>query len=293
MALKKLIFRVLKNFKFLPVPTLLKIRHRYYTGKKLNLESPVEFNEKIQWLKLNYQNPLLTKLACKYRVREYVTEKIGESYLNELYGVYDNVENVNFDLLPNSFVLKGVHGSSLNLIVENKKELNIHDVKNKLNKWLSHNQYEKVGYEWAYKNIQPRIVCEKFLSEKGKDVLNDYKFFCFSGEPKFVQIDIDRATEDYRCYYDLNWNKLEFTTVVNKFYEEEVTKPQNFDIMIQLAKKLADSLPFARVDFYNIDGKVIFGEVTFYPADGKKNFIPEKYNKIIGDYINLPEPIKE
>ena len=175
MALKKLIFRVLKNFKFLPVPTLLKIRHHYYTGKKLNLKSPVEFNEKIQWLKLNYQNPLLTKLACKYTVREYVTEKIGASYLNELYGVYDNVETINFDLLPNSFVLKGVHGSSLNLIVENKKELNIPDVKNKLNKWLSHNQYEKVGYEWAYKNIKPRIICEKFLSEKGKDVLNDYK----------------------------------------------------------------------------------------------------------------------
>lgn len=155
------------------------------------------------------------------------------------------------------------------------------------------NQYYRGGMEWAYKNVKPRIIVEKYLEEIGKPMVNDYKFFCFNGHPKFVQVDMARGIEDLRCYYDLKWKKLPFTTEQNKFYEGELTEPKNFQTMVALAKKLAGNFPFVRVDFYNIDGKIIFGEMTFYPTDARKRFIPEEYNVIIGDYIELPKIPKE
>ncbi|WP_117884395.1 ATP-grasp fold amidoligase family protein [Aureibaculum luteum] len=285
----KIIYRVLKNFKFLPKPTVLKLRYKYYTGKTLRLNKPVEFNEKLQWLKMYYHVPLLTQLACKYESRTYVKEKIGAQYLNELYGVYDAPDKVEFDKFPKQFVLKGVHGSSLNIIVKDKSTLDVADVKLKMQKWMQHCQYKRVGYEWAYKNIKPRIICEKYLEEPGKDAISDYKFFCFNGVPKFIQIDIDRSAEHMRCYYDMDWNKLPFKSIDMAFLEENVVKPSNFEEMKKLSITLADKLPFVRVDFYAIDGVTYFGELTFYPKDCKKEFTPEKYNKIIGDYLELPK----
>ena len=161
----------------MPKKTILKIRYKYYCGEKLNLKYPRKFNEKIQWLKLYYHVPLLTKLADKYAVRDYVSKKIGKKYLNELYDVCDSVEDLNFDKYPNQFVLKGVHGSSLNIIVADKNKLDIVKTKKTMEKWFKHCQYKKVGYEWAYKNIQPKIIVEKFLKEEGREVLLDYKFF--------------------------------------------------------------------------------------------------------------------
>ena len=289
MDFKKKILRILKNFKFLPNKRLLKIRYRYYTDEKLNLENPKKFNEKITWLKLHFHVPLLTQLADKFTIREYVSEKIGDVYLNELYDVYYSVDAIDFDKLPNQFVLKGVHGSSLNLIVKDKNKLDLDAAKSEMRGWMKHCQYKKVGLEWAYKNIEPKIIAEKYLEEEGREVLLDYKFFCFNGKPKFVQIDLERGIKDYRCFYDLDWKKLPFSTVKNPFFEGEVDKPSNFNEMIKLADSLAEDLPFSRIDFYAIKGKTIFGEITFYPADGKKNFVPNEYNKIIGDYIRLPE----
>lgn len=293
MTIRKFTLRILKNFKILSNKNLLKIRHEYYCGDKLNLSNPITFNEKICWLKLYFHVPLLTQLADKYLVRSYVSEKIGDQYLNELYKVYYKVEDINFDELPNQFVLKGVHGSSLNIIVKDKAKLNILEAKNTMNKWMKHCQYKRVGCEWAYKNIEPKIIAEKYLEEVNKEVLLDYKFFCFNGEPKFVQIDMERGIVDYRCYYDLDWKKLEFSTVKNVFYKGNVVKPLNFEEMVNLAKVLSNNLPFARVDFYSIEGKTIFGEITFYPADGKKNFVPNEYNKIIGSYLELPKMVEE
>lgn len=288
-TLNKYILRILKNFKFLPVKTLLKIRHKYYCNEKLNLDHPESFNAKIQWMKLYYHVPILTKLVDKYEVRDYVKETIGEKYLNELYDVFNDVEKFNFDKYPNQFVIKGVHGSSLNIIVTDKSKLDIAATKKTMQKWLKHCQYEKVGYEWAYKNVVPKIIIEKYLEEPGRVVLLDYKFFCFNGKVKFVQIDLERGIQNFRCYYDLNWKKLPFSTVKNVFYDGEVEKPINFEEMINLADQLAADLPFVRVDFYAIEGKSIFGEMTFYPTDGKKNYVPLKYNNIIGEYIALPK----
>jgi len=286
--MRKKILRLLKNIKFLPKKTILSIRHEYYTGKKLNLNKPKEFNEKIQWLKLYYHNPLLSKLACKFEVRSYVKDKIGEQYLNEMYGIYDRFSEIDFNTLPNQFVLKGVHGSSLNLIVKDKSQLNLLEVEKIIGKWLKHDQYKKVGFEWAYKNIKPRIICEKFLEEPGKEVLDDYKFFCFNGEPMFLQVVIGRSINNFKCCYDMEWNKLPFYKVSGEFYEKELKKPKNFDKMVTLARDLAQDLPFSRIDFYSVMGKIVFGEVTFYPSDGKSDFVPNKYNTIIGDYIKLP-----
>lgn len=286
--LQKLKLSLLKKIKTLPLDTYAKIHYEYYNGKKLNLENPVEFNEKIQWMKVYFHPPILNKLVDKYAVREYVEEKVGAQYLNDLISVYDKASDVDFNDLPNQFVIKGAHGCHYNLIVRDKNSLNKRKAQQLMRKWMRRNYYYKAGLEWAYKDVTPKLVAEKFLEEKGKTVLNDYKIFCFNGTPKFIQVDLERSLNDFRCYYDTEWNKLPFYTQNNPFYEGEVEKPENLEEMIVVAKKLADNFPFVRVDLYSINGKTIFGEMTFYPADARKEFIPEKYNKIIGDYMMLP-----
>ena len=237
-----------------------------------------------------YKDPRLTQLVDKYAVRAYVKEKVGEKYLNELLGVYDRVGEVDFSKLPDRFVIKGVHGCHFNLIVSDRSQLVPWKARLKLRKWMSKNQYYRGGLEWAYKNVPHRLMAEAYLEEMGKKIINDYKFFCFDGQPRFLQIDLDRGEMDYRCYYDLNWTKLPFTTERNTFYEGELPRPENFEEMVSVATRLAADFPFVRVDLYNIDGRVLFGEMTFYPADGRKEFIPQEYNRIIGDYLTLPEP---
>jgi len=292
-SFKIFLYRIIKNFKFLPKRTFLKVRYQYYTGKKLNLENPVEFNEKIQWLKLYYHVPLLTQLADKYAVREYVTKKIGKQYLNELLGVYDDVSAVNFDKLPSQFVLKGTHGSSTNLIVKDKSQLNVAKAKKELKRWMRHDQYRKVGYEWAYKNIKPQIICEAYLEGNKGEGLIDYKFHCFNGIPKFVYFSVDRDTYKSYYFYDMNLKKAAFSKKLKGSVEEKFDLPKNIEKMSKLAKILADVLPYVRVDFYSIKGEIIFGEMTFYPSDGRIDFYPDFYNKIIGDYLTLPEIPKD
>lgn len=289
MKLKRFIFRIIKNFKFLPKKTFLKVRYQYYTGKELNLKNPVEFNEKIQWLKLYYHVPLLTQLADKYAVRKYVAEKIGEPYLNELYGVYENVDDINFDKFPDKFVLKGTHGSSTNILVKNKSKLNLGKAKKELIRWMKHDQYKKVGFEWAYKNIKPRIICEAYLEEEKGIGLVDYKFYCFNGIPKFIYFSVDKDTHKSYYFYDMNLKKAAFSKKLKASVEEKFDLPKNIDKMTNLATILADKLPYVRVDFYSIKEEIIFGEMTFYPSDGRLDFYPDKYNKIIGDYLQLPE----
>ncbi len=287
--MKKIFYGLLKKMKFLPQKFYVKIYYEYYTGKKLNLDQPVEFNQKIQWMKVFYRPPILNKLVDKYAVRSYVKEKAGEQYLNELIDVYDRVSEVNFEDLPEQFVIKGVHGCHFNLIVKDKQQMNLLRSRYLLTKWLNKNQYYRGGLEWAYKDVKPRLIAEKYLEEFGKEIINDYKFFCFDGNPKFVQVDLERGIHDYRCFYDMKWQKLPFTMQRNPMFEGEVSRPENFETMIDIVSKLAGNFPFVRVDLYNIHGRIIFGEMTFYPSDGRNEFKPEEYNRIIGDYIRLPE----
>ncbi|MCO5724023.1 ATP-grasp fold amidoligase family protein [Robiginitalea marina] len=289
--MKRLLLGLLKKLKFLPPPFYVKVYYEYYTGKKLDLDAPREFNEKIQWLKVYYRNPILTQLVDKYAVRDYVKEKVGDKYLNELLGVYNRAKDVDFDALPDRFVIKGVHGYHFNLIVPDKSALNPWKARWLMRKWMSKNQYYRGGLEWAYKNVPPRLVAEAFLEEPGQESINDYKFFCFGGIPNFVQIDHDRTATHSRCFYDMDWNRMPFLTKGHRLYEKELKKPRNFDEMIGVVTKLAEGFPFVRVDLYNIDGRILFGEMTFYPADGRREFVPEEYNTIIGDYLKLPAPV--
>nr|WP_286943505.1 ATP-grasp fold amidoligase family protein [Allomuricauda sp.] len=291
--LRKIGLGLLKKMKFLPPETYVKIYYEYYTGKKLDLANPVEFNEKIQWLKVYYRPPILTKLVDKYEVRKYVEKKIGIGYLNELYQVTDHHNGIDFDKLPSRFVVKGVHGYNFNLIVKDKNRLNKAKARFYFRKWLSKNQYYRGGLEWAYKNVPPKLIVERYLEEPGKKVLDDYKFYCFNGIPKFVQVDIDRGYDHKIVFYDFDWNKLPFSKGTKSRYEGNVKKPEKLSKMVELATILAANFPYVRVDFYYVKQQIYFGEMTFYPGDGRQEFRPDKYNKIVGDYLKLPRVPKE
>ena len=288
--IRRFFLRHLRKMRFLPPKLYVKIHYEYFSGKKLDLNNPQDFNAKIAWYKVFYRPEILTQLADKYAVRDYVKDKIGNKYLNELYAVYNNAEDIDFNSLPNKFVIKANHTNGHNLIVSDKLNLDKKKSIKLLNKWLGKNQYYRRGQEWAYKNIKPKLVIEKFLKEKNKSALTDYKFYCFDGVAKFIDVHIDREDDHKQGCFDLNFNLLPFGKSKSyKSISSSIEKPANLDEMVQLSQTLATNLPFVRVDFYSINGNTIFGEMTFYPSDGRKDFYPNEYNTIIGDYFKLPK----
>lgn len=283
----KLILGLLKKLKFLPQKTYVRIYYRYYTKKKLSLDNPQELNEKIQWLKVYYRPKILNQLVDKYAVRQYVIDTIGKGYLNRCYSVYDKVSEVDFDSLPDQFVLKGVHGSGFNMIVKDKSKLNKTAARLKMKKWLFHNFYYKAGLEWAYKDVKPRIIAEEYLEEIDRGDLHDYKFFCFDGIPKFIHIDVDRFGNHQRLFYDTQWNKLPYKHYLPN--DANLEKPDTLEHMLKVSEKLSKNFPMVRVDLYSTKGKILFGEMTFYPGNGILEFYPDDFNKIAGDYLTLPK----
>lgn len=261
------------------------------TGIPLDLDSPKRFNEKIQWLKLYDSTPLKAKLADKLAVREFVSKTIGNQYLIPLLGGVKRFDDLNFGQLPNQFVLKTNHASSTNIIVKDKSKFNALEAKLKFSRWLSTNYAFKMGLELHYGMISPMIVCEKYMG----DNLSDYKFFCFGGNPEFIWVDVDRYQGHKRNVYDIDWKELPFT--IDKFERVDIERPQNLELMIELARKLSANFAFVRVDFYEIDGKVYFGEMTFTSSSGRDPFNPDEYDFIYGEKIVLPKkspiPIKE
>ena len=265
--------------------TYLRLRFRFKFGWDINLQNPITFNEKIQWMKLYDRNPLMTQYADKYEVRKVVESKVGPHILNELYGVFKSTDEIDFDLFPESFVLKATHGCEWNIIVKNKSKLDTKKAKKKMNQWISTNYYIK-RREWAYKNIPPRIICEKYLENKNGSLL-DYKFFCFNGTPHLIQVDVDRHTEHKRVFYNTQWRRADFS-LKYPTYEEEVEPPNSLKDMLEIARVLSSAFTFARVDMYDVNGRVVFGEVTFYPKAGFGKFSPDYLDTKLGYLLQLP-----
>jgi len=262
--------------------------YRRATGKILDLDHPRTFNEKIQWLKLYDSTPIKTRLADKYLVREWVAEKIGEKYLIPLLGVYDSFDQIDFDSLPDRFVIKCNHGCTYNIIVKNKNFFDIDDAKQKINAWIQENFAFKNGCEMHYKNINP-IIIESFLENKDED-LYDYKFWCFEGKVKYIQFLSERNTNGLKmAFYDANWNKQKFVYSY-PLDSKTIERPDNLDEMISLAEKLSKDFSHVRVDLYRLDdGTIYFGEMTFTSASGICRWNDKKIDRQLGDWIKLPE----
>lgn len=280
---------LLNFFDFIPDEIMIPLQYRISTGEKLNLNHPKSYTEKLQWYKLNYRDPLMTQCADKYRVREYVKSKGLEDILVPLYGVYDEVSQIDFESLPNQFVIKTTNGSHTNIICKSKKELNIKKTKETLSGWLNKKR-GKLGREWAYYNIEPKIIIEKYLEqEKTKNEfegIDDYKFLCFNGKPHYIILDVDRYKNHKRNYYDTMWNKQNIKTEVENI-NVDVSPPQNLEEMLKIAKVLSYEFPHVRVDLYNIDGKIYFGELTFYNVSGYRNYEPDEFDYILGRKFKL------
>lgn len=284
-----LVWILLNSSKYIRSDKLyLKLYFRLFMGESLDLENPVTFNQKIQWLKLHNTNPEYTKMVDKYAVREIIKKEIGEKYLIPLLGVWDRFEEIDFTSLPDQFVLKPTNDSGSVIICKDKTTFNIDKARKKINKALKRN-YFYGGREHPYKNVKPRIICEKYMVDESGTELKDYKFFCFSGEPKILFVASNRSIDVRFDFYDMELNRLNFTTGKHSFSKNSIKKIESFDEMVRIAKKLSGNIPHVRVDLYNINGKVFFGEFTFHHNGGVVPFHPKEWDKTLGDLIKLPD----
>lgn len=266
-------------------------------GEVLDYDNPQSFNQKLNWLKFYWRDPLITRCSAKDTVREYVLEVLGsgaKKYLTNLVGeeVYFRVDDINFEALPDKFVLKANNGSGTNIVCPNKSKLDIQQAKHKLSEWMAPaNNYFYHKYEWGYKNIKPAIVCEEFLGNYGE--VRDYKLFCFNGEPKFVYV--SNEFDDHKKHIDMDYLTLEWkpTGYIRKSYKPPKTpfpRPDSLDVMVDLSKKLARPFPFVRVDFFEVEGVPKVVEMTFYPSGGTGAFENIEHDYEIGDMLRLPKP---
>lgn len=272
---------------WVPSKIYIKIQYRNYTGKRLDLRNPQTFNEKLQWLKLYDRNPLYTNLVDKYKVREFISQTIGEEYLIPLLGVWDKFDEIDFGELPNKFVLKPNHTSGDVFICKDKTKVNFDELRTKVNAWLEREYYWE-HREWPYKNIKPRIFAEKYMVDESGVELKDYKFFCFNGEPKALYVATDRGIDTRFNFYDMQFNQLPFMQHY-KNSTKKINKPQGFDEMVILATTLSTGIPHVRVDFYDVNGKIYFGELTFYHLSGLEKFEPDEWDYKLGSWLELPD----
>jgi hypothetical protein len=274
----------------------LKLMYYFQTGKKLNLKHPKTFNEKLQWLKLYDRRPEYTTMVDKYAVKDYVANIIGQEYIIPTLGVWDRPEDILWDELPRQFVLKTTHGGGSKgvVICHDKAMFDKEEAIRYIQAAMTHDLYKNFR-EWPYKGIKHRVIAEKYLSEDGEDVgygaknreIKDYKFFCFNGKPLYCGVYSNRWSKMAADYFDMEWTHLPFTRKKIPFSVIVPTKPQNFEIMCLLASKLATGYPHLRVDFYEVNSRVFFGELTFFTASGFGEFDPVDWDEIWGAHINL------
>lgn len=267
----------------------LKLLYRVKMGKKLNLDNPQTFNEKLQWLKLYDRNPDYIRMVDKYEAKKYVADIIGKEYIIPTLGVWNNFDEIDFDMLPNQFVLKCTHDSGGIVICKDKKNFDKNIARNVIQHSLCRNYYLNTR-EWPYKNVKPRIIAEKYMEDVDTEDLKDYKFFAFNGIPQSLFIATERQSKQEETkfdFYDMQFNHLDFINGhPNATYSLE--KPKCFEEMKKLAAQLSEGIPQVRVDFYEVNGKVFFGELTLFHWSGLVPFIPEKWDDIFGSWIQLP-----
>ena len=274
--------------KYISDKTYLKLLYETRIGKKLNLKNPITFDEKLQWLKLYDRKDEYTVWADKYEVRNYVAERLGEQYLIPLLGVWNSADELKLDDLPEQFVLKCTHDSASVCICTNKKNFDWNAAMDKLQKSLNQNYYWH-SREWPYKNITPRIIAEAYMTDESGTELKDYKIYTFGGEPYLIQVDFDRFHNHRRNLYTTEWEYIDETIEYSKDPNVKIAKPEHLEEMLECSRKLAVGTISLRTDFYSINGKIYFGEITFYQEAGFAHFEHEEFAKKLGDQIKLPK----
>ena len=288
LAAKEAVWHELLNW--LPDKPYLKLLYWAFMEKKLDLSNPTTYNEKIQWLKLYDRKPEYTRLVDKYEVKGYVADKIGSEHIIPTYGVWDRPESIDYDSLPERFVLKSTHDSGGIMIVDKREGLDKEKINSFFNKRLRQSTYKKQR-EWPYKDVKPRVIAEQYMEDAATQELRDYKFFCFNGEVKAMFIATDRLSKDKPTafdFFDTDFNWLDVRHG-HPNAEHKPAKPENFDLMIRLSEILSKDLIHVRVDLYEINGKVYFGEITFYHHGGIVPFDPEEWDRKFGEWLVLPK----
>ena len=286
MTIKQFIIKVIiKTSRLWPAELYLKCIFKLNGGYILNLKQPQTFNEKMNWCKLHDHNPLYTKLADKYEVKAHVAKLIGEQYVVPNYGVWNRFSDIEFDKLPNKFVIKTTHDSSGTFICKDKDKTDWEKAKRRFDALLKRNSYYNL-LEWPYKNIHPRIIADEYLDDGSGHELTDYKFWCFNGEPKIMYI-TNKGNIIKENFYSMDFQPLD----INHGFERaqpEYEKPKEFELMKELAAKLSEGIPFVRIDFFDINGNVYFGEYTFFDWGGMNIFSNQEWDKKLGSWITLP-----
>lgn len=263
--------------------------HRF--GYKPDFENPKTFNEKIQWMKLYYRKPELPKFVDKFTAKEEVAKIIGKEYIIPTIGIYDNFDEIDFNTLPDQFVIKCTHDCASVIICRDKTKFDIDKARKKINAALKVKYYGRNTREWAYSQIKPRIIVEKFMKDKNSDDITDYKFFCFNGEPKvmYISVGLENHATASISFADMNYNLLDIERADYKALDKLPPKPKTFEQMKTLARKLSKGFPQVRVDLYEINGKLYFGELTFYTCGGMVRWRKREYDERLGDLIQLPK----
>ena len=286
---KKMRFAILRTLRFIPDEQMVKFQYFVKLKRKLNLKNPQRYTEKIQWYKLNYRNNDMPICVDKYRVREYIKRKGLEDILVRLYAVYDKVDDIKLEDLPNKFILKTTNGSGTNIICKDKSKLDEPTLKKQVSVFFKQSS-ASAGREWVYSYVKPKIIVEQLLEDWSSQdsSINDYKFLCFNGKPEYIVFDVDRFTNHKRNIYDTQWNNLHIASDC-PCSDIDYPKPDTLEKMLEIAKVLSEEFPAVRVDLYSIKGKIYFGELTFFPWSGYVQYTPDSFDFVLGKKFTFPD----
>lgn len=286
---KQVRFAILKILRFIPDRAMIRLQYWIKLHRCLNLKNPQRYTEKIQWMKLNYNNPQLAICVDKYRVREFLHSRNLDSIAVKLYAVGESVSDIDWDTLPNRFILKTTNGSGTNIICRDKSNINLDDIKKRVRQFLKQSS-ASAGREWPYTKVTPRIIIEELLYDPSCNdgIPNDYKILCFNGVPEYIVYDTDRYTLHRRNIYNVEWTNLNIDSDCPQCIQE-IRPPKNLKKMLEIASQLSFGFPAVRVDLYNINGKIYFGEMTFFPWSGYVQFSPDIFDYQLGSKLDISQ----